>query len=155
MIRDRLKQGARRIKGGLRRRLFRTDTSVSSGRATSPVVAAPVSPLAVEPVAPGSPLAVELPVAPVVDVTPPADDIVGSPMTLETVQALFEDMVRPALQSDGGDIDLLKVDNYDVYVRLTGACSSCPSSTVTMKMGVERLLVEEFPQFRNLIQVQG
>lgn len=151
MIRNRLKQGARRIKGGLKRRLFRTDTPVSNGQAVSAAVSAPVS-------APVSPLATQPASAPVAEVEanePAADDVVGSPMTLETVQALFEDMVRPALQSDGGDIDLLKVENDDVYVRLTGACSSCPSSTVTMKMGVERLLVEEFPQFRNLIQVQG
>ena len=74
-------------------------------------------------------------------------------MTVETVEALFDDMVRPALQADGGDIQLVRVDGFDVHVRLMGACSSCPSSTVTMKMGVERLLEEEFPQFRNLIQV--
>jgi Fe-S cluster biogenesis protein NfuA len=82
-----------------------------------------------------------------------ATDVVGPPLTVEQVEELFEDMVRPALRSDGGDIDLLKVEDNDVYVRLMGACSSCPSSTVTMKMGVERLLAEEFPQFRNLIQV--
>lgn len=82
-----------------------------------------------------------------------ADDVVGPPLTQDQVEALFEDMVRPALRSDGGDIDLLKVEDNDVYVRLMGACSSCPSSTITMKMGVERLLTEEFPQFRNLIQV--
>jgi Fe-S cluster biogenesis protein NfuA len=83
----------------------------------------------------------------------PGEDVVGPALTAEEVQALFEDMVRPALQSDGGDIDLVKVEDNDVYVRLVGACSSCPSSTVTMKMGVERLLAEEFPHFRHLIQV--
>ncbi len=87
------------------------------------------------------------------EVSEVADDVVGPPLTQDQVEALFEDMVRPALRSDGGDIDLLKVEDNDVYVRLMGACSSCPSSTVTMKMGVERLLAEEFPQFRNLIQV--
>jgi len=71
------------------------------------------------------------------------------------VQAILDEMVRPALQSDGGDIALVKVEDNDVHVRLVGACSSCPSSTVTMKMGVERLLREEFPQMRELVQVEA
>ena len=65
------------------------------------------------------------------------------------------DMVRPALQSDGGDLTLVKVDNNDVYVELTGACQTCPSSIVTMQMGIERLLQEEFPQFGRLIRVDA
>ena len=50
------------------------------------------------------------------------------------------DMVRPALQGDGGDITLIKIENNDIYVRLVGACNTCPSSIMTMKMGVEALL---------------
>ena len=61
--------------------------------------------------------------------------------------------VRPALQGDGGDIALLRIEQNDVYVRLVGSCSSCPSSVMTMKMGVEALLREELPGFGNLIQV--
>jgi Fe-S cluster biogenesis protein NfuA len=85
--------------------------------------------------------------------TDKADDVVGKPLTPEAVQAVLDDMVRPALQSDGGDISLVKVDENSVYVRLIGSCSSCPSSIATMKMGVERLLMEEFPQMRALVQV--
>ena len=64
-------------------------------------------------------------------------------------------MVRPALQSDGGDITLVKVEANDVYVELTGACQTCPSSIITMQMGIERLLQEEFPQFGRLIRVDS
>ena len=85
--------------------------------------------------------------------TTPPDRYVTRPLTREVVWELFEDMVRPALQADGGDIELVNVEDNDVYVRLTGACRSCPSSTITMKQGIERLLREEFPQFENLIQV--
>lgn len=81
-----------------------------------------------------------------------ADD---ADLTLDVVQALFEDMVRPALQADGGDVDIVKVDDNDVYVRLKGACTTCPSSTITLRMGIERLLQEEFPQFGQLIQVDA
>lgn len=93
---------------------------------------------------------VEPPVAPAAPEVAPAGG-----MTLEAVQELFEDLVRPALQSDGGDITLLSVSDGVVRVRLMGACSTCPSSIVTMKQGIERLLVDEFPDFRDLVQVDG
>ncbi len=80
----------------------------------------------------------------------PAGD--GPQLNYDEVWELLDDMVRPALQGDGGDITLIKVEENDVHVRLTGACSTCPSSIMTMKMGVEALLREEFPHMRELIQ---
>ncbi|MCB9746096.1 MAG: NifU family protein [Alphaproteobacteria bacterium] len=62
-------------------------------------------------------------------------------------------MVRPALQADGGDIALIKIEGVDVYVKLVGSCSTCPSSIMTMKAGVEALFKEEFPGMGELIQV--
>ena len=82
-----------------------------------------------------------------------SDDTAGPPILFEEVQEILDEMVRPALQMDGGDIALLKIDGYDVHVKLQGACSTCPSSIMTMKMGVEALLREEFPQMKELIQV--
>ena len=76
-------------------------------------------------------------------------------LTREAVQQVLDEMVRPALQSDGGDIALLRVDGGDVYVSLVGACHSCPSAVLTMKMGVEGLLAEELEGFERLIQVDG
>ena len=82
------------------------------------------------------------------------DDAVGLPLiTWEQVQALFEESVRPALQSDGGDITLVRVEDNDIFVELTGACHTCPSSIITMQNGIERLLAEEFPQFGRLVRV--
>lgn len=84
----------------------------------------------------------------------PVGERADAPMlTREQIEILFEEMVRPALQSDGGDITLVKVESNDVYVELTGACQTCPSSIVTMQMGIERLLREEFPHFGQLIRV--
>lgn len=83
----------------------------------------------------------------------PADDTAGNPLTPESVQSILDEMVRPALQGDGGDIQFVRIEGNDVYVRLVGSCSSCPSSVMTMKMGVERLLQEEFPSMGQLIQV--
>jgi Fe-S cluster biogenesis protein NfuA len=79
----------------------------------------------------------------------------GPQLTFAEVEALFDDMVRPALQSDGGDITLVRVENNDIFVQLVGACSTCSSSVVTMRSGIERLLREEFPHFRELHEVTG
>ena len=77
----------------------------------------------------------------------------GEPLSLEAVQEVLDDMVRPALQGDGGDITLVKIEDNNIFVQLVGACSSCPSSTMTMRMGVEALLREEFPAMKELIDV--
>lgn len=57
------------------------------------------------------------------------------------------DKIRPALQADGGDLELIDVtDDGRVTIRLTGACGSCPMSQMTLKMGVEQRLREEVPE---------
>ena len=61
--------------------------------------------------------------------------------------------VRPFIQSDGGDIELLKVEDDVVYVRLTGACVGCPSSMITLKHGVEARIKEELPQIESVEMV--
>lgn len=76
-------------------------------------------------------------------------------LSREAVQAVLDEMVRPALQSDGGDITLVDVVGGDVMVRLVGACHSCPSAVLTMKMGVEQLLAEELEGFERLIQIEA
>jgi len=70
-----------------------------------------------------------------------------------SVQEVLDDFVRPALQDDGGDIELVRIEDNDIYVRLVGACAGCPSSTATLYGGVERLLREEFPDMGDLIQI--
>jgi Fe-S cluster biogenesis protein NfuA len=55
--------------------------------------------------------------------------------------------IRPALQADGGDVELVEVkDDGIVLVRLTGACGGCPMSQMTLKMGIERILKKEVPE---------
>lgn len=71
---------------------------------------------------------------------------------LERVAAIIEE-VRPFIQSDGGDIELLKVEDNIVYVRLTGACVGCPSSMITLKHGVEARIREELPQVESVEMV--
>jgi Fe-S cluster biogenesis protein NfuA len=62
------------------------------------------------------------------------------------------DRVRPYLQSDGGDIELIEVTgDMSVKVRLTGACHGCPYSMQTLKAGVEQALMKEVPEIKNVI----
>jgi len=58
--------------------------------------------------------------------------------------------IRPALQADGGDVELVGVDNGIVKVRLTGACGGCPMSQMTLKMGIERHLRKEVPEVKSV-----
>jgi Fe-S cluster biogenesis protein NfuA len=74
-------------------------------------------------------------------------------LTRDNVEAVLDAEVRPMLQADGGDITLVDIDDGDVHVRLVGACSSCASSVMTMRFGVERVLQDRFPTMRDLIQV--
>lgn len=62
--------------------------------------------------------------------------------------------LRPFLQRDGGDVELVDIDEEGIVkVRLTGACGSCPSSTITLKAGIERALLEEVPGVKEIEQV--
>lgn len=64
----------------------------------------------------------------------------------ERVKSAIQD-IRPSLQADGGDIELVTVgDDGKVSVRLTGACNGCPMSQITLKQGVERYLKETIPE---------
>lgn len=61
--------------------------------------------------------------------------------------------IRPALWADGGDAELIDVEEGVVTLRLTGACGSCPMSTMTLRMGIERIIREEVPEIKELIAV--
>ncbi len=63
------------------------------------------------------------------------------------------DKLRPYLQRDGGDVELVDVEDGIVKLRLVGACGSCPSSTITLKAGIERALFEEIDGVREVMQV--
>ena len=63
------------------------------------------------------------------------------------------DRVRPALQADGGDVELVEVKDGVVSVRLTGACGGCPMASMTLKDGIERVIREEVPEVKEVISV--
>ncbi len=64
------------------------------------------------------------------------------------------DQVRPMLQADGGNVELVDVTaDGIVKVRLTGSCGSCPMSQMTLKMGVERILKQQVPEIKQVVAV--
>jgi Fe-S cluster biogenesis protein NfuA len=70
----------------------------------------------------------------------------------DRVQTVIE-RIRPLIQSDGGDIELVAVADNTATVRLTGNCVGCPSAQMTLYMGVEMALKEEIPEFEQLLVV--
>ncbi|NLK07479.1 MAG: NifU family protein [Firmicutes bacterium] len=71
----------------------------------------------------------------------------------EQVQEVL-DRIRPQLQADGGDVALVDVKDGVVSVQLQGACVGCPMSTITLKNGIERLLKQEIPSVKEVVNVQ-
>jgi Fe-S cluster biogenesis protein NfuA len=63
------------------------------------------------------------------------------------------DKIRPSLRADGGDVELVDVEDNVVKVRLTGACGGCPMSQMTLKMGIERVLKKDLPEIKEVIAV--
>jgi len=61
--------------------------------------------------------------------------------------------IRPNLQADGGDVELVSVKGGVVTVRLKGACGGCPMATVTLKQGIEKILKEEIPEVSEVVSV--
>ena len=61
--------------------------------------------------------------------------------------------IRPHLEADGGNVELVDVNDGTVSVRLTGACAGCPMSTMTLKGGIERILKEYVPEVKEVVAV--
>mgnify|MGYP001456051199 FL=1 len=73
-------------------------------------------------------------------------------LTNENVEKVLDEL-RPFLMADGGNVEVVEIDGPVVKVRLQGACGSCPSSTMTLKMGIERKMRECIPEVSEVVQV--
>ena len=70
----------------------------------------------------------------------------------EKIEKALEN-IRPSLQMDGGDIELVSIEDGIVKVRLTGACGGCPMSQMTLKEVVERAIIEAVPEVKKVVAV--
>ncbi|WP_072619750.1 NifU family protein [Spirulina major] len=73
-------------------------------------------------------------------------------LTRENVEQVLDDL-RPYLMADGGNVELVEIEGPTVKLRLQGACGSCPSSAMTLRMGIERRLREFIPEIGEVEQV--
>jgi Fe-S cluster biogenesis protein NfuA len=73
-------------------------------------------------------------------------------LTQDNVETVLDEL-RPYLMADGGNVELVEIDGPIVRLRLQGACGSCPSSTMTLRMGIERRLREFIPEIAEVEQV--
>lgn len=76
----------------------------------------------------------------------------GSEIEIQ-IQSILDEEIRPAVARDGGDIIFYGYENGVVKLHLQGACSSCPSSVMTLKMGIENRLKQSFPEIKEVVQV--
>ncbi len=70
----------------------------------------------------------------------------------EKIEAALK-QIRPALQADGGDVELVDVNDGIVKLRLKGACAGCPMATMTLQHGIERVLKEQVPEVKEVVAV--
>lgn len=77
----------------------------------------------------------------------------AQPNTLESRIERALDRVRPAIQRDGGDVWLVRVDGDIAYVQMIGACGGCPASNATLKGGIEAVVREDVPEIHTVEQV--
>ena len=70
----------------------------------------------------------------------------------ENIEKILE-QIRPSLQADGGNVELVGVKDGIVSVRLTGACGGCPMATITLKAGIERILKSKLPEVKEVVSV--
>lgn len=75
--------------------------------------------------------------------------------TVQKIKDLIETYIKPAVEMDGGNIELKKYENGIVYVIMQGSCSGCPSSTVTLKAGIEGMLKRMIPEVKEVVQEMG
>ncbi len=76
----------------------------------------------------------------------------GLALTPENVETVLDEL-RPYLMADGGNVELVEIDGPIVNLRLQGACGSCPSSAMTLKMGIERKLRDSIPEIVEVVAV--
>jgi len=78
----------------------------------------------------------------------------GTEVEIENrIREVLDKDIRPAVAMDGGDITFSRYEEGVVYLHLQGACSSCPSSTATLKMGVENRLKDQIPEIKEVVQI--
>lgn len=80
----------------------------------------------------------------------PEDQLLSASQLREKIQQVFDEQINPGVASHGGFVELLDVQDNNVYIRMGGGCQGCGAADVTLKMGIERIIRESVPQVREI-----
>ena len=69
------------------------------------------------------------------------------------IDTLLEEQVRPGLAAHGGNVEVIDVDNDQVFLKLTGGCHGCSASSATLKQGIEKVIKQKFPEIKDVIDL--
>tara|TARA_Y100001958_G_C21195805_1_gene523194 strand:+ start:1124 stop:1378 length:255 start_codon:yes stop_codon:yes gene_type:complete len=69
------------------------------------------------------------------------------------IDSLLEEQVRPGLAAHGGNVEVIDVDNDQVFLKLTGGCHGCSASSATLKQGIEKVIKQNFPEIKDVIDL--
>ena len=69
------------------------------------------------------------------------------------IDTLLEEQVRPGLAAHGGNVEVIDVDNNQVFLKLTGGCHGCSASSATLKQGIEKVIKQNFPEIEDVIDL--
>ncbi|WP_127716572.1 NifU family protein [Halobacteriovorax sp. HLS] len=72
---------------------------------------------------------------------------------IRKVEALFDDQIRPALAAHGGNVEVIDIDNGKLFVKLSGGCQGCTSSSATLKDGIEKLIKQNFSEIEEVVDL--
>lgn len=109
------------------------------------IIAEPLSDLIKEHIDQNSPVIVEAPKVSQEDISANDSDIV------KQIKTVINEEIKPAVAMDGGDVSFAKYEDYIVYIYMQGACSGCPSATVTLKQGIETRIKNAVPEVQEVV----
>ena len=72
---------------------------------------------------------------------------------IRKIEKILDEQVRPALKSHGGNVEVIDVDNNQLFIKMTGGCHGCSASTETVKQGIETLIQKNFPDITEVVDV--
>ncbi|ATH09011.1 NifU family protein [Halobacteriovorax marinus] len=72
---------------------------------------------------------------------------------IRKIENLFDEQVRPALAAHGGNVEVIDIDNGKLFVKLSGGCQGCSSSSATLKDGIERMVKQNFPEIEEVVDL--
>lgn len=72
---------------------------------------------------------------------------------IRKIELLFDEQIRPSLASHGGNIEIIDLDNDRLFVKLHGGCQGCSSSKLTLKDGIEQLVIRNFPMIKEVVDL--